>query len=121
LIEQPSALPTTFTSSSGSGSAHATRFLSPSAPLKRVAASLPISARRAASAAKSRPLPTTPWRPSCFAPSMASATGFITVPRNPLRRCAPSRLASSACVARLAAALSAVSDSITCTSAMPSA
>ena len=44
--------PTTFTSSSGNGSAHATRLVTPGFPLKRVAESCPISASFAISAAE---------------------------------------------------------------------
>ena len=44
LTDAPNARPTVFTSSSGSGSAQATRFATPGVPLKRVAESCPISA-----------------------------------------------------------------------------
>ena len=63
LTEAPSARPTTFTSSSGRGSVHATRFATPGVPLKRVGESCPISASFAISA---------PSAPPCS----ASATAF---------------------------------------------
>ena len=44
LTEAPSALPTALTSASGSGSAHATRLRDPGLPLKRVGESWRISA-----------------------------------------------------------------------------
>ena len=55
MIEAPSALATVLTSSSGSGSAQATRFAAPGLPLNRVGESCGISASFATSAVSEPP------------------------------------------------------------------
>ena len=126
-----------FTSASGNGSAHATRLVTPGVPLKRVGESCAISASFAISAVSADPLSAsaTAFAGSCqistpFSTSVAAdlARGFqhARQRRHQLRQhivgvgtaCArAARTASPAARLRVASVI----DSITRTSAMPSA
>ena len=136
LTEASSALPTALTSGSGSGSAHATRLAIPGMPLNRVGESWRISASRASSEVSAPPCSAsaTALAGSCQIAtpfSIIVAPIFSAVCIAPANGCASSvetsplparawRLGGGGSAGGPFGAASVI-DSITCTSAMPSA